>query len=103
MAKAENKAASGDRPQDKRGGLVQVVDRAVLQRKAALGHGDGVQHECDGEQAVVDPVVPLETAPPKEGGVQHAGAVNNDGGQKPLACRIQNSVRLGQAPQGRAV
>ena len=39
---AENKAASGDRPQDKCGGLVQVVHRAVLERKAAFGHGDGV-------------------------------------------------------------
>jgi hypothetical protein len=62
-----------------------------------------VQHEGGGDQAVVDPIVPLETASPKEGGVKHAGTVNNDGGQKPLACWIQNSVRLGQAPQGGTV
>ena len=91
----KREAAGGDRPQDKCGGLVQVVHRAVMQREAALGHGEGVEHEGGSEQSEVDPVVSLKAAPPQESGVKHARAVHNDGEQKQLACRIQSKLRLG--------
>ena len=68
-----------------------------MQREAALGHGEGVEHDSGGEQSEVDPVVSLKAAPPQESGVKHADAINDDGEQKPLAIRFQNRERLGKA------
>ena len=36
--------------QQKRGGLIEVVDRAIVDGQAALGHGERVQAHPQGEQ-----------------------------------------------------
>ena len=41
-----NQASQAERPKQERGGLVKIVDRAAMQRQAALEHRHRVQHHA---------------------------------------------------------
>ena len=75
----DHKITGHNRPHDKRCGLVEIRDRALVQRKAAQRHCEGVEYQPDAEQAVHRPVVAPKPLSPKENRVHHADAVNGDG------------------------
>jgi len=88
--KAESRPRANDEvrgyngPGDEEGGFVDVVDGAMLQGKAAPGHGGGVKGEGGEEEEKDDAVVGAEAFAPEENGVKGAEAVENHGEQEKM-------------------
>jgi hypothetical protein len=62
VPRAEHEVSRDDGPGDEERGFVEVVDRAALEREAALEHRVGVEQGAAEQEAVVDPVVFPEPA-----------------------------------------
>ena len=80
-----NQARQAERPEQERGGFVKIVDRATVQRQAALEHRQRVQRHAGGEQEIIHPVVPAEAFAPEENRVEGAQAVKHHGQQKAMS------------------
>ncbi len=57
----------------------------MVEGEAAQEHGGGVEAEGEEEEEVIDVVVAAESFSPKEHGVNHAKAVNDNGEQEEVS------------------
>ena len=78
MEQSEDEIGGDDGPREKRRRLVEIVDRAMRDGKAALDHGDGVQGERGEQQKIIRVVVPAKTHPPQENRIHRACAVKRN-------------------------
>jgi hypothetical protein len=79
---ADEQVGGDNRPRNEKSGFIQIVDRAPLQRKAALKHRRRMKSKGPQKQAIIDPVVLPKTSAQKKNRVNRAGAIKNDGQQK---------------------
>ena len=74
-----------DGPRDEGGRFVKIVDGALVEGKAALEHGDGMQHEGGEQQQIIQSVIRAKTSSPEENRIDRTQAVTHHGEQKEMA------------------
>ena len=82
---AHDEIRGDDGPRDEDRGFVEIVDRALVQREAALKHRGGVQSERGQQQQIIHPVVLPKPFAPQEDRVNHADAVKHHGEQEKMS------------------